>query len=215
MPKYISEKDLYPIETLLADRPDGWRIGEIEKALESQGLSFNRRTLQRRLAQLEKAGRILIAGVGRATRYLPILSAEKSAEVNGGTFLSIDAKEVKNRISRPLSARRPVSYQREFIDSYQPNVTWYLPAAIRNHLMDKGRRIGIDYAAGTYIRQILDRLLIDLSWASSRLEGNTYSLLETERLIAFGRSCARKNTLRDPNDTQSQSSYRVPRGYGR
>jgi len=46
MPKYISEKDLYPIETLLADRPDGWRIGEIEKALESQGLSFNRRTLQ-------------------------------------------------------------------------------------------------------------------------------------------------------------------------
>jgi hypothetical protein len=36
------KKDLYPIETLLADRPDGWRIGEIEKALESQGLSFNR-----------------------------------------------------------------------------------------------------------------------------------------------------------------------------
>ncbi|MEE9612113.1 MAG: hypothetical protein V3W19_12730, partial [Desulfatiglandales bacterium] len=84
MPKYISEKDLYPIETLLADRPDGWRIGEIEKALESQGLSFNRRTLQRRLARLEKAGRILIVGVGRATRYLPIVSTEKSTEANGG-----------------------------------------------------------------------------------------------------------------------------------
>jgi len=198
MPKYISEKELYPIETLLADRPDGWRIGEIEKALESQGLSFNRRTLQRRLAQLEKAGKILIAGVGRATRYLPIVSAEKSAEANGGIFLSIDAKEVKNRISRPLSARRPVSYQREFIDSYQPNVTWYLPAAIRSHLMDKGRRIGIDYAAGTYIRQILDRLLIDLSWASSRLEGNTYSLFETERLIAFGEAAPGKT----PFETQ-------------
>jgi len=198
MPKYISEKDLYPIETLLADRPDGCRIGEIEKALESQSLSFNRRTLQRRLAQLEKAGRILIAGVGRATRYLPILSAEKSAEANGGIFLSIDAKEVKNQISRPLSAHRPVSYQREFIDSYQPNVTRYLPAAIRNHLMDKGRRIGIDYAAGTYIRQILDRLLIDLSWASSRLEGNTYSLLETERLIAFGEAAPGKT----PFETQ-------------
>jgi hypothetical protein len=198
MPKHISEKELYPIEILLADRPDGWRIGEIEKALESQGLSFNRRTLQRRLAQLEKAGRILIAGVGRATRYLPILSAEKSAEADGDIFLSIDAKEVKNRISRPLSARRPVSYQREFIDSYQPNVTWYLPAAIRSHLMDKGRRIGIDYAAGTYIRQILDRLLIDLSWASSRLEGNTYSLLETERLIAFGEAAPGKT----PFETQ-------------
>ena len=109
IPKYISEKDLYPIETLLVDRPDGWRIGQIEKALESQGLYFNRRTLQRRLGQLEKAGRILIAGVGRATRYLSIFSAEKSTEANGGIFLSIDAKEVKNRISRPyLPASRLV-----------------------------------------------------------------------------------------------------------
>jgi Fic family protein len=40
--------------------------------------------------------------------------------------------------------------------------------------------------AGTYARQILNRLLIDLSWNSSRLEGNTYSLLDTKRLIEFG-----------------------------
>jgi hypothetical protein len=142
MPKYISADDLYPIENLLADRHDGWRIGEIEKALEDQGLSFNRRTLQRRLARLEKAGRILITGVGRATRYLPIVTTEKSTEANGGIFLSIAAQKIQNRISRPLSGRQPVNYQREFIDSYQPNVTWYLPAAIRNHLMDIGRRLG-------------------------------------------------------------------------
>ena len=198
MPKYISEKDLYPIETLLADRADGWRIGEIEKTLEGQGIDLNRRTLQRRLVQLEKAGRIQITGVGRATRYLSIVSAKKSKEANGGIFLSNEAKEVKNLISRPISARKPVSYRREFIDSYQPNVTWYLPTAIRNHLVDKGRRIGIDYTAGTYIRQILDRLLIDLSWASSRLEGNTYSLLETEKLIAFGEAASGKT----PFETQ-------------
>lgn len=205
MPKYISNKDLSPIETLLADRSDGWRIGEIEKALEGQGLSFNRRTLQRRLARLEKAGRIQIAGVGRATRYLSIASAEKSTEASDGIFLSFDAKEVQNRISRPLSARPPVSYQRELIDSYQPNVTWYLPAAIRNHLMDIGRRIGIDYAAGTYIRRILDRLLIDLSWASSRLEGNTYSLIETERLIAFGEAAPGKT----PFETQMVLNHKA------
>jgi len=58
------------------------RIGELEKALESQGLSFNCRTLQRRLAWLKKTGRILIAGVGRATRYIPIVSAEKSTEAD-------------------------------------------------------------------------------------------------------------------------------------
>ena len=34
--------------------------------------------------------------------------------------------------------------------------------------------------AGTYARGILNRLLIDLSWSSSRLEGNTYNRLDTE-----------------------------------
>ena len=205
MPKYIAENDLSPIESLLADRHDGWRIGELEKALEDQGLPFNRRTLQRRLARLEKTGRILIAGVGRATRYLPVVAAEKSTEADGGIFLSADAKEVLSRISRPLSARPPVGYQRKFIDSYQPNATWYLPAAIRSHLMAVGRRMGVDYAAGTYMRQILDRLLIDLSWASSRLEGNTYSLLETERLIALGEAAAGKT----PFETQMVLNHKA------
>ena len=58
MPKYISNKDLSPIETVLVARPEGWGIGEIEKALKGLGLSLNRRKLQRRLALLEKQGRI-------------------------------------------------------------------------------------------------------------------------------------------------------------
>jgi hypothetical protein len=161
-------------------------------------LHFNRRTLQRRLSQLEKEGKIQIEGEGRATRYLPIITTEQSTEETGGISLSSDAKEIKHLVSRPLSARQPVGYHREFIDSYQPNVTWYLTPAIRDQLMNKGRRIRIDYAAGTYIRQILSRLLIDLSWASSRLEGNTYSLLETERLIAFGEAAPGKT----PFETQ-------------
>lgn len=198
MPKYISEKDIYPIETLLADRPDGWRIYEIEEGLESQGQHLNRRTLQRRLNALEKAGRIQITGVGRATRYCSLASAKKSTEAEDGIFLSIAAKEIKNHVSRPMSARQPVGYHREFIDSYQPHKTWYLSAIIRNRLMDKGRRVNVDYTAGTYIRQILDRLLIDLSWASSRLEGNTYSILETERLIAYGEAAPGKT----PFETQ-------------
>ena len=40
---------------------------------------------------------------------------------------------------------------------------------------------------GTYSRAILHRLLIDLSWVSSHLEGKTYSRLETRELIEHGR----------------------------
>ncbi|MGD8257714.1 MAG: Fic family protein, partial [Desulfobacterales bacterium] len=205
MPKYISNRDLSPIETILAARPEGWGIGEIEKALKSQGMSLNRRTLQRRLALLEKQGRIQIVGAGRATRYLTLVTPDKTNETRGGILLSTDAREIEELISRPLTARHPVGYQRKFIDSYEPNVSWYLQPAIRNHLKDIGRRTGIDYAAGTYIRQILGRLLIDLSWASSRLEGNTYSLLETERLIAFGESAPGKT----PFETQMVLNHKA------
>jgi Fic family protein len=43
--------------------------------------------------------------------------------------------------------------------------------------------------------QIYNRLLIDLTWNSSRLEGNTYSLLETERLIELGDSAEGRDAL--------------------
>ena len=49
--------------------------------------------------------------------------------------------------------------------------------------------------AGTYGRSILDRLLIDLSWASSHLEGNTYSRLETRALIELGQAAEGKAAL--------------------
>jgi hypothetical protein len=44
-----------------------------------------------------------------------------------------------------------------------------------------------DRPAGTHLRDVLGRLLIDLSWASSKLEGNRYTLLDTKRLIQEGK----------------------------
>jgi Fic family protein len=40
--------------------------------------------------------------------------------------------------------------------------------------------------AGTYARKVLEELLVDLSWSSSRLEGNRYSLLATRQLFSSG-----------------------------
>ena len=42
--------------------------------------------------------------------------------------------------------------------------------------------------AGNYSRAILNRTLIDLSWASSHLEGNTYCRLDSRELIEHSRS---------------------------
>ena len=67
--------------------------------------------------------------------------------------------------------------------------------ATRDHLHRIGRSHEGAISAGTIARQVLGRLLIDLSWASSYLEGNTYSLLETERLISFGQAAEGKDAL--------------------
>lgn len=74
-----------------------------------------------------------------------------------------------------------------------PNVTYYLSKVIREELLAYGRTVSSNEPAGTYARQLANRLLIDLSWNSSRLEGNTYSLLETERLISAGEAATGKS----------------------
>ena len=91
--------------------------------------------------------------------------------------------------------RRPTGYDPDFLASYRPNATFYLNAKVRAHLRQVGTSTRIEQPAGTIARQILSRLLIDLSWNSSRLEGNTYSLLDTKRLIAFGQEAKGKNSL--------------------
>ncbi len=113
--------------------------------------------------------------------------------------LSSEASAVREYVQSPLQRRRPVSYRRDFLDDYSPNETTYLPDNTRRHLHEVGRPpLEMDRPAGTYARQILDRLLIDLSWASSRLEGNTYTRLDTEQLIRFGETAAGK----DAKETQ-------------
>ena len=103
------------------------------------------------------------------------------------TSLSADSREILAYVNRPLEARKPIGYQREFLDDYQPNRTWYLSEPLRRQLRKMGDTGQAGLPAGTYGRAVLDRLLIDLSWASSTLEGNTYTRLDTLELIRHGK----------------------------
>lgn len=94
--------------------------------------------------------------------------------------------EVRALVRRPIARREPVGYRLEFLESYRPGRTWYLPPGVRRKLREMGTTPDPERPAGTFARDVLDRLLIDLSWASSRLEGSTYSRLDTQNLIEFG-----------------------------
>ncbi|WP_304795186.1 Fic family protein [Lacisediminimonas sp.] len=93
--------------------------------------------------------------------------------------------ELRQRLALPLAARLPVTYRREFVDEYKPNQTFLLPPELADELAALGRPPG-QLPAGTYIRKVLEQLLIDLSWSSSHLEGNRYTLLDTEELFKSG-----------------------------
>ena len=97
---------------------------------------------------------------------------------------STASKAALAQIRQAIIQRKPVAYHAEFLNSYRPNVSHYLSEQERHHLTKLGG-IRPETPAGTFARQLLNRFLIDLSWNSSRLEGNTYSLLDTLRLIHF------------------------------
>ncbi len=115
-------------------------------------------------------------------------------EADSRAWLSADGRELRSAVRRPLAERSPIGYDPSFLHVYRPNETFYLPEDLRKELKGLGE-VGVSsLPAGTYLRQILSRLLIDLAWNSSRLEGNTYSLIETERLLQLGVSADGKAT---------------------
>jgi Fic family protein len=150
--------------------------------------NFSKRTLQRRLNELVKAGNLERQGTGRSSRYVVVLPKQSTV-----LQFSKTANRWRNEIRKPIHQRAPVGYNRTFLNQYQPNKSFYLPATVRQELRKIGQISDQTMPAGTYARQIVNRLLIDLSWNSSRLEGNTYSLLETENLLKFGTSADGKS----------------------
>ena len=205
MPKQLPADLLNRVTAVLTKQPEGAAIDDLAKSLAP---AVSRRTLQRKLSQWVAAGEIRAKGSHRGRRYFasrrtpiadppaPPLALEPRGV--GSIPVSVEGAEIQRLVRRPIVDREPVGYRREFLDAYEPRATFYLPEKLRRHLLEIGRTLAGPRAAGTYARRILERLLVDLSWNSSRLEGNTYSLLETRQLIQIGQVPAGK----DPKETQ-------------
>ena len=209
MPRATPNEELQLIESIVAGHPGGLGISAIEAEMERrQGKKPNRRTLQRRLQKLIEGQHLTTQGESIALIY-KIAGGSQAAERAGGLGSSSamggnlelyvptspGGAAIRHQVSQPLMHRRPVGYQREFLDAYQPGTSFYLPESLRCQLHEMGRTPVGERPAGTYAREILGRLLVDLSWASSRLEGNTYSRLDTQNLIEFGQIAQGKDAI--------------------
>lgn len=134
----------------------------------------NDRTLKRIIAQLVRDGDVLMEGKGKATRY------SLSAQAHLMMPLDIDTYFTKDVDERTVQE----SFNFELIREVLPKVNLFteeerarLQAAQAAFISNMKTLSELEY------RKEMERLGVDLSWKSSQIEGNTYSLLETERLL--------------------------------
>lgn len=131
-------------------------------------------TLKRMIAAGIKAGDIVAEGKARATRYRLSPQAQLLMPLNLDTYfaLEVDKRQVQRSYNFEL-INGLLTETRLFSDKEQAHL---------DALQDKFRQHVNELTDNEY-RKEMERLGIDLSWKSSQIEGNTYTLLETERLL--------------------------------
>lgn len=134
----------------------------------------NERTLKRIIAELVQSGDILVEGKGKATRY------SLSAQAHLMMPLDIDTYFIKDVDERTVQE----SFNFELIREVLPKVDLFTEDE-RSRLETAQAEFSgnIRTLSELEYRKEMERLGVDLSWKSSQIEGNTYSLLETERLL--------------------------------
>ncbi len=183
----IQTKKLHVLHQL-SQEVDPISLEELLQRLEG---SHAERSVRRWLFQLIEEGLVEKIGSRKSARYRVIQRTQREPHAGGNCF-SKESKDAIARVRLPIFQRMPTTYADAWIEAYQPNSDYYIPLETRLQLQKAGKRLRNDDPAGTYARQIFNRLLIDLSYNSSRLEGNTYSLLDTQKLVLEGASAEGK-----------------------
>jgi Fic family protein len=173
---------------LLSQESNPTRLPELLKKL---GRDFKERTVRRWLNEMVLEGLVEKTGHKRSTKYRVIGRNNENNKGISSCFSSESLKSIEY-VRKPIYERKPTSYNESWFESYKPNFSFYLSKDLRKQLQEAGKRFSDKDPAGTYAHKIFNRLLIDLSYNSSRLEGNTYSLLDTARLVISGESAEGK-----------------------
>ena len=150
--------------------PSSSRV-EIAEALTN---APNERTLKRIIADCVQKGDIVVEGKGKATRYSLSPQSHLMMPLNIDTYF---ANDVDERVVQQ-------SFNFQLICDILPNVTLFTAEEKeRLDVAHKAFRDNMSTLSDVEYRKEMERLGVDLSWKSSQIEGNTYSLLETERLL--------------------------------
>ena len=131
-------------------------------------------TLKRILSSCVSAGNIVVEGKARATKYRLSDYAHLLMPISLDTYFSkdVDERQVQTGFNFNLINEQIPSIS--LFSEDELNLLNALQTEYQQH---------IQVMTDNEYRKEMERLGVDLSWKSSQIEGNTYSLLETERLV--------------------------------
>ncbi len=131
-------------------------------------------TVKRILTSLINNKLVVSAGKGKATKYRLSQNFKlfEKIDINNYYLKEIDERKILENFN--LSIISNVLPNTDLFTSSEVSILEGLQAEYNNNISGLSKN--------EYNKE-LERLAIDLSWKSSQIEGNTYSLLETERLI--------------------------------
>jgi prophage maintenance system killer protein/predicted transcriptional regulator len=154
-----------------------------KEVFDEAGLQVSYATLKRLLTKLIASNYISTKGRGKGTKYLisPVFKVVQPIDADKYYQQEIDERKIKEvfeySLIKNVLAKNDVFTKGEL----QKLAT-----------LQKNFQNNISQLTESEFKKEFERLAIDLSWKSSQIEGNTYSLLETERLLKEKETAAGK-----------------------
>jgi len=145
-----------------------------KEIMTNAGVIASYATIKRLLQSMATEGLLEIIGKGKSTKYAVSPVYELIEPISVDTYFKneIDERKIINSFNYNIF-KNLLSAKNIFSNSE-------LGILEKFHVTFKNR---IAKLSKNELKKDLERLAIDLSWKSSQIEGNTYSLLETERLL--------------------------------
>lgn len=138
------------------------------------GESFSYATLKRILTDLKTDNYLLSIGQGKGTKYLLSPAYELICPIDMESYYEKEIDE------RQIIANFNLGVITDVLKKFN---SFTVNELEKLALLQKEYQKNISELSESEYKKELERLAIDLSWKSSQIEGNTYTLLETERLL--------------------------------
>lgn len=159
---------------------DGISNKDINASLDGEN-SVSRVTLIRDLSQLTTLKLIQKIGQGRSIKYQITPNTQHRQPLNPSTYFDTpaDKRQIIPRFNHNIFDTLKNIFTKEELKA--------LDTQTQNYHQNKSK------LPEEAIRREIERLTIELSWKSSEIEGNTYTLLDTEALIKENRQAPGKS----------------------